>query len=288
MKLHILTVANKSKYYYPYLVDSVKRNNNNLVTLGFNEEWGGLNTKFKLMNDALVEIDENNIVCFVDGFDVICVRDLNKLTNAFLNIKKREKCNIVAGHDNSATIFINTVKSLYFTKKIGSTIINSGTYIGYVKDIKHFLSFVLSQDNDNLADDQILMNTYSKLHPKKIYIDINAEIFLTIIRPLKNIRNYVEIKNNIVYNSNNKPFFIHAAGSGFMNDILEELGYKVDKQLEIDLKNNYNNKNFNQFIKNNIIININKYKYNILFGFILFFIISYILVKSRLISIIKS
>ena len=38
MKLHTLTVANKSKYYYPYLVDSIKHNNNNLITLGFNKE----------------------------------------------------------------------------------------------------------------------------------------------------------------------------------------------------------------------------------------------------------
>ena len=68
-----------------------------------------------------------------------------------------------------------------------------------------------------------------------------------------------------------------------MNDILEELGYNIDKQIEVDLKNNYYNKKFNQFIENNI----NKYKYNILFGFILFFIISYIFIKSLLISLIK-
>ena len=285
MKLDILTVANKSNYYYPYLVDSVKRNNSSLITLGFNKEWVGLNTKFKLMYDKLEELDENDIVCFVDGFDVICVRDLNELTDAFLEIKERENCTIVVGNDYSENIFRNIMASLYFTKKLGSTIINSGTYIGFVKDIKNFLSFVLSEDNDELSDDQILMNTYSKLHPKDIYIDINTELFLTIVRPLKSIKKFTKIKDNILYsnNNNNKPFFIHSAGSGFMNDILEELGYNIDKQIEVDLKNNYYNKKFNQFIENNI----NKYKYNILFGFILFFIISYIFIKSLLISVIK-
>ena len=29
-KLHIITVANKSKYYYPYLVQSVENNNNKI------------------------------------------------------------------------------------------------------------------------------------------------------------------------------------------------------------------------------------------------------------------
>jgi hypothetical protein len=288
MKLHILTVANKSKYYYPYLVDSVKRNNNSLITLGFNEEWGGFNTKFKLMNEALKEIDENDIVCFVDGFDVICVRDLNKLTDAFLKIKEREGCTIVAGHDYIIkNVFRSIIESLYFTKTFNSTVINSGTYIGYVKDIKTFLSFVLSQDDDELADDQILMNTYSKLHPKEIYIDINVELFFTAYKPLESIKKFTKIKNNIVYCNNNKPFFIHAAGSGYMNDILEELKYDVDKQIEIDLKKNFNKKMYENFFKNNIIKNVNKYKYDVLFGFILFFIISYILIKSLLISLIK-
>jgi hypothetical protein len=290
MKLHILTVANKSKYYYPYLVDTVKRHNSCLITLGFNKKWLGFNIKFKLMYEELNKLNDYDVVCFVDGFDVICVRDLNELIDIFLEIKEREGCNIVVGYDNIRNVFTRNAASLYFTKKIGSTIINSGTYIGYVKDIKNFLSFVLSQDDDELADDQILMNTYNKLHSNEIYIDINTEIFLTIVRPLQSIKKFIEIKDNIVYSNNNKPFFIHAAGSGYMNDILEELGYDIDKQIEIDLKNNFNNKNFNQFIKNNIIKilkNIDKYKYDILFGFILFFIISYIFIKSLLISVIK-
>jgi hypothetical protein len=289
MKLHILTVANKSKYYYPYLVDSVKRNNSNLITLGFNKEWVGFNTKFKLMYEKLEELDENDIACFVDGFDVICVRDLNELINVFLEIKERQKCSIIAGYDNVRNIFARILASLYFTKKIGSTIINSGTYIGYVKDIKKFLSFVLSQDDDELADDQILMNTYSKLHPNEIYIDIKTEIFLTIVRPLQSIKKFTEIKDNVVYSNNNKPFFIHSAGSGYMNDILEELEYKVDNKIEMDLKDDYIKKLFIQFrdiLIKNFLKNINKYKYDILFGFILFFIISYIFIKSLLISII--
>lgn len=290
MKLHVLTVANKSKYYYPYLVDSVKRNNNNLITLGLNKKWGGFNTKFKLMNEALEELNDDDIVCFVDGFDVICVRNLNELTNEFLKIKNREKCKIIAGHDNIKNIFIQIISSLYFTKKNGSTIINSGTYIGYVKDIKKFLSYVLSQDNDELANDQVLMNTYNKLHPNEIYIDINTEIFLTIVNPVHSIKKFTQIKDNIVYSNNNKPFFIHSAGNGYMNDILEELDYKVDSKIESDLKDDYIKKLLIQFrdIFIKIFKNIDKNKYNILFGFILFFIISYIFVKSLLIRAIHS
>jgi hypothetical protein len=273
--LHILTVANKSKYYYPYLVESVKKNNNELITLGFNEEWKGFNTKFKLMFNKLNEFNDDDIICFVDGFDVICVRNLNELIETFLNIKNREKCNIVAGYDDLKYFLMSTIASLYFTKKINSTIINSGTYIGYVKDIKKFLSFVLSKDNDDLADDQILMNIYNKLFPNEIYIDINTEIFLTVVKPLHCIKKYTLIKDNIVYSNNsynNKPFFIHSAGSGFMNNILKELNYDIDIDIEKNLKKEYFIKLFIQY--KDILI---KNKYNILFYFISVCFILYII-----------
>jgi hypothetical protein len=274
-KSYILTVANKSKYYYPYLIKSVNNNNNKLITLGFNKEWIGFNTKFKLMFNAINNFNDDDIICFVDGFDVICVRDLNELTNIFLEIKKREKCNIIVGYDNNVKdIFTKIFASLYFTKKINSTVINSGTYIGFVKDIRKFLSFVLSIDNDELADDQILMNKYNKLNPYEIYIDINTEMFLTIVNPLQSIEKYTEIKEKVVYSNKNKPFFIHAAGSGFMNDILQKLDYKIDTNIELNLKKDFLKKNFiiyrDRFIKN-----INKYKYKILF-IIIFTLLFYI------------
>ncbi len=274
--LYILTVANKSKYYYPYLVQSVEKNNNKLITLGFNEKWIGFNTKYKLMFKKLDDFKDDDIVCFVDGFDVICVRDLNELKIDFLNIKNREKCNIIAGYDNVKNKLASIITSFYFSKNINSTVINAGTYIGYVKDIRKFLSFILSQDNnDDLSDDQVLMNSYNKLFPNEIYVDINAEIFLTIGEPLQCLKKYTKIENNIVYSNNiykYKPFFIHAAGSGFLNNILKELNYNIDEHIETDLRKDYFMKLFKLY--KNILI---KNKYKILFNFILCCYVLYII-----------
>ena len=271
-KLHIITVANKSKYYYPYLVQSVENNNNKLITLGFNEKWYGFNTKFKLMLKKVYDFNDDDIICFVDGFDVICVRDLNELNKEFLNIKSREKCKIIVGYDNVKNVILHLVTSLYFTKNIDSTVINSGTYIGYVKDIRKFLLFVLSQDDNDLSDDQVLMNLYNKLHPNEIYIDINTELFLTIGKPLQCIKKYTIIKDNIVYSNNNKPFFIHAAGSGFMNNILKELDYTIDTNIEINLKKDFFMKLF--ILYKNILI---KNKYSIIFKLIIILYFIYFL-----------
>jgi hypothetical protein len=37
--LHIVTVVTKSNYYFPYLVESCKKNGKELTILGYNKEW---------------------------------------------------------------------------------------------------------------------------------------------------------------------------------------------------------------------------------------------------------
>ena len=275
MKLYILTVANTSKYYYPYLVKSVELNNNKLITLGFGKEWKGFNTKFNLMLEELKKYDENDIVCFVDGFDVICTRNLNELKNEFIKIKNRENCKIIVGYDYIPNILIRTIASLYFTKKINTININSGTYIGFVKDILDILKTINNINPEDIADDQILLNKYNEQNPGSIYIDTNFEFFFTIGSPLTNIRKYVKIKDNNVYINNNKPFFIHAAGCGYLDNIIIDLNYDYNDNIKDIIKQNFLNKYISQYT--NIIKNyFDKNKYYILFKLIIIFIVIYI------------
>jgi hypothetical protein len=44
--MKIITVATNSKYYFPYLKESIKRNGGELVVLGYNEEWTGFSLKY--------------------------------------------------------------------------------------------------------------------------------------------------------------------------------------------------------------------------------------------------
>ena len=37
-------------------------------------------------------LDNIDLVCFVDGYDVVCVRDLNELKDEFLKIQKETNC----------------------------------------------------------------------------------------------------------------------------------------------------------------------------------------------------
>ncbi len=265
MTLYIITVANKSKFYFPYLVQSIKKNNNELIVLGKDMEWKGFNWKLNLMIEELKKYDSNEIICFVDGFDVICTRDLNELTNEFIKIKEREKCKIITGYDYVPNNIIKTITSLYFTKTTDNLVLNSGTYIGYVKDILEVLETVNKIDPNDNADDQILLNKYNEKNPGSIYIDTNFEIFLTIGDPLTDLKKFVIIKDNNVYINNNRPFFIHAAGSGYLDSIIIDLNYEYDynNKIKDQIKKEYLNKSiahFTNIVKYNY--NNNKIKYN--------------------------
>ena len=268
MSLHIITVANQNKYYFDYLIESIEKNNGTLTVLGFGMEWKGFVWRFKLMKDHLLKLNKNDIVCFIDGFDVVCVNNINNIITKFNDIINREKCKIITGFDNVPNKFIRLINSIYFSNKVNTKIINAGTYIGTVDDILDiFNSLNLNNLSDNM-DDQVLLNNYYLTHMKDIYIDINAELFLTIGSPLTDLNKFVTIKNNTVYYNNSKPFFIHAAGSGYLDTILKKLNYNLKYDIAKEIKDDYFKKTL-KIIKQNSFNFLNQNKYNILFYIII-------------------
>ena len=101
MKTHIITVATSSELYFPYLVDSCKKNGIPLTVLGYGEKWTGFCFKFDKMIQYLKKLDPNDVVCFIDGYDVICVRNLNEITDVFLQLKKRTNCKIIIAENKT-------------------------------------------------------------------------------------------------------------------------------------------------------------------------------------------
>ena len=242
MKTHIITVATNSELYFPYLVDSCKKNGIPLTVLGYGEKWTGFTFRFDKMIQYLKKLDPNDVVCFIDGYDVICVRNLNEITDVFLQLKKKNNCKIVIAENN---IIINNLYNvvLYITVKTSfdkckNKLINAGSYIGQVKDILYVLEQVYT--GDNTLDDQKILVKYCKSNPNDIYIDLKNELFLTIDRPFDSIHPYLTVKNNKIYYNNNRPFFIHGNGHTYLDSTLDLIGYK---NVNINHKLYYKNKN---------------------------------------------
>ena len=240
-QLHIITVATESKYYFPYLVESCKKNNIKLTVLGFGEKWGGFTWRFKLMREHLLTLPLDDLVCFVDGYDVICTRNLIDMIPIFNELNLKNNSKIIVGYDNVKNPIINYLSRAFF-----KNIINAGTYIGVNKDILEMLNLILLKNPDNLLDDQVLLNKYYNLNKNNIYIDVNGILFSTIISglPLQNIEKYYTINNNniTIKNTNITPFFIHAANVNYMSSILTKLNYNANPLIDVNLKKDYLNR----------------------------------------------
>jgi hypothetical protein len=250
--LHIVTVATESKYYFPYLVESCKRNGKTLEVLGYGEEWKGYNFKYIKMIDYLKSLLKTDIVCFVDGYDVICTRNLKELVPTFLNIKQKTGCKVVVGFDNVDNYILKQIDTFMFGT-CNNILLNSGTYIGYAGDLLNMLMSIYKISSDYNSDDQKLLTMYCNSNPKDVFIDVTNELFLTLIRRGE-MSDYISIKNKKVFYNNRQPFFLHAAGGcSYLDNTIVELGYNYNYKDNIkeQLTKDYYKKFF-YYVKMNI------------------------------------
>ena len=233
--VEVITISTDNKFYYPNLVESCRKNKGKLTTLGMGEDWRGYNWRFRKIIDYLSNLSDDRIVCIIDGYDLICCRDLRELADEFIKLKNKYKCKIIAGCDDYGFIGKKVFDGIFF-RKCGNHYLNSGTYIGYAKDLKDIINKIHQLNPSDSADDQVLMIQYYNEHPGEIHIDHECKLFLTLMYPLMNIDVNID-NNNKVYTDDYKsmPFFIHAQGNGFLNNIIVKLGYGTP---DSDIKKN--------------------------------------------------
>jgi len=244
-ELHVVTVATESKYYFPYLLESCRRNNQDLEILGFGEKWQGFVWRYTKIIEYLHTLPCNDIVCIIDGYDVICTRDLHELMPVFISMKNKYKCKVVVGQENVAS-YVNLLSQYFYFGKCNGRSLNAGTYIGYVCDLLEIIPKICKLNTTQSEDDQIIMTKYCNVHPDEIYIDTNNELFLTIVDNLNDLDNHVHIENRILSYNNNRPFFIHAAYYGYLDKIIPQLGYSYADNIKDQL--------YADFTKNKIMV----------------------------------
>jgi hypothetical protein len=229
--MHIVTVANKSEGYFDYLVESCKRNGGKLEVLGWGQEWKGFIMKIHLFQEYLNKLDDDDIVCFVDGYDVIILQPVDKIETLFRNSGKKILISIESPAD-MVPFYDMLIKYLYFGEYKNYRI-NSGTFIGYVKYLKELYNNVCNDYNcndKNLDDQKILTDMCNKYNDNDVDVDINNDIFLVISHFDSYKRTNCKLKNNeLVFNNNIKPCILHGCANYNLNNILKKLDYNIDK-----------------------------------------------------------
>ena len=237
--MKIITISTEIKFYMNFLIESIKRNGNELIILGLGQKWLGFNWRNKLILDYIKTLNKDEVVVVIDGYDVLCLRNLNLLEEVFIKIRNREKCKIIVGNEIHIT-HINKFIAQFIFGTCKEKSLNAGTYISYADDLEFILKQIITINNNNDADDQKLLTEYCNLNNDVVYIDDKNEIFLTIIKHLSQINELEFIDDTIKYN-NNYPFFIHVP-NGLIDDLIIKLNYNYDPTNNIgeQIINNYN------------------------------------------------
>jgi hypothetical protein len=229
MNIYVITVATHNEGYYDALLESCKRNNINLIILGFNEKWKGFSWRFKLINDYINNLKDNDIILFIDAFDVIILKDIEEIKKRFINNFTKP---IVISHESTDS-YINKILYKISFNTNSDIYCNAGTYIGYVYALKEFYNLIkikyknLSIEEFNKLDDQYIFNNIYNNNKdfvnKYIEYDINNIIFLVksdIFRNfLYSILN-IEYKNNIKKIININACILHGPCNLNMDDII--------------------------------------------------------------------
>jgi len=219
--IHYVCVATDNKLYLPYLKLLIP----DLVVLGMGMKWKGFVMKFELMIDYLKTLNENDIVCFVDAYDVIPTKNIIYLESRFNEfMEKNPNVKMIIGYDVQDSFLLDLLGNYTFNS-VNNLRLNSGTYIGYVKNINYILN---KFDLTIVKDDQLELTKYSDNNQNDIYIDKDKFFFNVKTKPLFQIKN------------NHDTCFLHANVNGQLEDFLLE-EHNIIVPLDIKIQNYTNN-----------------------------------------------
>ena len=176
-KVHAVTCGTDRKKC-TYVNTSARKYGIDIVNVGTNIEWEGTDMsalgggmKINLMKDYVKDLHDNDIILFTDAYDVFYADNLETITERFLEFNKQI---VFSGelfcwpHEQLASEFPDANTRFKY--------INSGTYIGRVKELKKLYSY---EKIEHWDDDQLYVHKCFLYSDFDIAIDYECYIFQT-------------------------------------------------------------------------------------------------------------
>ena len=218
-KIHYITVSTKDTPDLQNLIKSAKKNGWDLNVLGLEmntSELGHANKKFgmklRLVKDYLSNCNPEDLLLFTDAWDVLVFGTKEEIIERYKKFNKSIVFNAekFCWPDEAR-------KSEYDTLSEEFPFLNSGGYIGKVKDIAKFLD---NYNNEEDIDDQRFWTDRYMKNKDIIGLDHKNEIFICCVGT--DIKDYSIENENLKYKER-YPLILHANGPGketFINPFL--------------------------------------------------------------------
>ena len=219
-KFHVCTVAN---FMHPNLTKLIKTSKNlgiEVEVIGMNRPYYHNATKLVYLREYLNKLRDDDIVMFIDAFDVLIIQNKKTILEKFL---KANQPFIMSAERNCypKDFYPNyhpnnpkyKVKNFVRDKSDWTKhqYINTGSYIAYVKNIKQWIDD-LNPDKHDSDQRQVQRLYFAKPDKRHFVLDYKCDLFM----PMAYVESKdVEFKDRKVFNlkTHTYPAVIHTNGS---------------------------------------------------------------------------
>lgn len=257
--MHLCAVATHAERYFPVLLASCKRFGQELEVIGWGKKWTGYHLKLEWMLDYVSRLPEDDVVCFVDAYDVVLLRSPSDLETVF----RGSGSQMIVSCDGRAGNFVVQYFIDRIFPRVDGVAINTGAYIAYAGHLRRLLKHLQAASQQfKFGNDQELVATFCRDHAGWIDIDTESQLFLTfyagshfsfgssvqtdistsqklqleIVQLPASAESNGLLTEQVVQSVRNRstdtcPFVLHAPCDGNINGLLTRLGYTLPAQV---------------------------------------------------------
>ena len=209
-RLHVCTVASKLHPNLKKLIVSCERSGIELEILGMNRPYRCNTDKLRIMKKYCHQLPDHDLVLFIDAFDVLILADEKEIVSRFLAL---EVPMLMSVELNCWPL--DTTAKFHPATRSPFKYINTGGYIGWVKNVRRWL---------DAFDQKLLLCTSDQLAAHKLFakessfyaLDHWCAIFLSLYQfPPDALLIDREKRQITCAYTNSSPCILHANGQSF-------------------------------------------------------------------------
>jgi hypothetical protein len=175
--LHICTVASHYKKGFEQLLVSCQQRGVEVDVLGYGQPFRSPSENVLHVQRYLEMLPEDDVVMFVDGYDVMILERTETILEKFLQLQAP----FVISVERYCWPYPERIHE-YPAGPTSFRYINSGSYIGYVSAVKDILGEMLAEAAPLKAtdDEQGLFTLHYLRHPEKYTFDSYCKLFMPL------------------------------------------------------------------------------------------------------------
>jgi hypothetical protein len=176
----------------------------------FEDKWDGYHDKIFNLLKNIKDVPDNEIICFIDGYDLFVNSNTDEIITKFLNYN----CDLLFGAELNCFPENESLKKKMEAIKCLTKYryVNSGGYIGYASAIRKLLTWKSPTEIKKICEegtDQLYFAEY--FIANNVQLDYRQKIFQNMYRVSWR---EISVKNNRFYNKkiDEYPCFVHFSG----------------------------------------------------------------------------